>query len=67
MQKINIISILRDHWETMRDAKSKRIGFGNIILFFVLPVIISLSLVFYLEVRVGKDLLNRLVAVKEKS
>ena len=47
LSRINIISIIRDHFSTLRslNQKSKRINWKDFILFIILPFIISILLV----------------------
>lgn len=61
MQKVNFSTILRDHWETMRDARTKRIALGDLFLFIGIPTLVAVFLVLCFEVRVSKDLLNILI------
>lgn len=58
--KINMISIIKAHYNTLRDAGTKKISLGDVITFIIFPVMMScLSIVFFFNL--NKDLDSLLV------
>lgn len=45
--KINVASIVRDHFETLYDSRSNRASFTDIAIFYVVPFIAAVSAFYY--------------------
>jgi len=39
--KINVASIVRDHWATLYDVRSNRTNYTDVIVFYVLPILLG--------------------------
>jgi hypothetical protein len=55
--KINVSGIVRDHFGTLRDARSGSVSLGDIITFFVVPLAFGIT-AYVLRVCVVKDVYN---------
>jgi len=58
--KISVLSIIKDHISTLKNNKTNRIYFPDIVLFFILPAAIAGALT-YLRVQLNDALVNALI------
>jgi len=58
--KISVASIVKDHINTLRSDRTKRIYYPDIILFFVIPAILSFLMI-YNEISLSDGLVNALI------
>jgi len=55
--KINVSSIVVDHFLTLKNYKTGKIHMPDLFLFFAIPLFLSIALV-YFKVQIGKDFAN---------
>lgn len=58
--KINIFEIVKQHFKTLENYNSKKIGFDDLFTFILLPVIIS-SILVYFEIDLKSNGINLLI------
>jgi hypothetical protein len=58
--KINVIRIVRDHIRTLRDYGTARLSFGDLTLFFVIPLIVA-AVMSWLGKTLSIDTINVLI------
>ena len=59
--KINVSQILKDHLKTLRDQETNRFFAGDVFTFFVIPMIVSLVILFLIKFTLDKDTSNILI------
>jgi len=64
ISKVNVIQIVKDHWGTLQDANSNppARSKGDIFLFFILPIPITVFITFFSEAKLDKDSVAILLA-----
>lgn len=62
MQKINCISIIKRHINTLRDQRG-RFLWTDVILFYLAPILIGMIAVFFLELRADNNVIELSVTV----
>lgn len=60
--KINILQIVVDHLDTLKDANTQRISFFDILLFIIAPLSGAVIVVFCFDYLMGEGLVNILIA-----
>ncbi len=60
-EKINVSGIVRDHVRTLKDYAANRVSAGDILLFFVLPALVSLLMVLVLHFSLDGAAINVLI------
>lgn len=55
--KINVSSIVRDHFETLYDSRSNRASFSDVVIFYVAPVVAAIFS-YYFKVNLDSDAYN---------
>ncbi|ACK67046.1 conserved hypothetical protein [Rippkaea orientalis PCC 8801] len=58
--KISVIDIIKDHISTLKKGRTNKISYSDIILFFLLPAVIS-SIIVYLGIPLNDGLVNALI------
>lgn len=62
MRKVNVYIIVRDHWATLYDDRTKEISWADITVFYLLPV--ALGAAYYVfPFDLPKDINGALIAV----
>jgi len=55
--KINVSSIVRDHFETLYDNRSNRASFTDVVVFYIVPAIAAISS-YYFQMRLDANAYN---------
>jgi len=52
--KINILEIVKNHISTLVDARTKKAGLGDYLLFYIIPIVVS-TILLLLKIKLDKD------------
>jgi hypothetical protein len=63
LAKINILKIIQDHLDTLKDYDDTNYSWKDILLFFFFPLFVSAPIIFFTQLRLNDNLIGILVNV----